>query len=89
MAARDIVVGHPIDVPSIVGDGVRYPENNTPGDARHLAVGPEHPTRRAKGDLGNASIPGFEPRALTGAGPMRGLKPALRQSRAIGNGPWK
>lgn len=84
------MVGHPIDVPSIVGPGLKYPEDNTPGDAKHLAVGPEHPTRRMKGDLGNAVIPGFESRALTGGGPTKGLKPAPRAERAMaGRGPWK
>ena len=74
MAARDTGMGYPLDVPSIIGPGIKYDESRAPGDARHLAIGPENPIRRAKGDLGNLIMPGFESRALTGPGPVKNLR---------------
>lgn len=89
MAARDIVVGHPIDVPSIKQRDLRYQENKAPGVAEYIAVEPDEPTRMAKGDLGERALGVTPPRALTGAGPYRNLRPAAKRDRAGGTGPWK
>jgi hypothetical protein len=52
----------PYDVPRIERKGLAYRENAAPGNAEHLNVPPEDPSRRAKGDLGNQTIPNFTPR---------------------------
>ena len=56
--------GHPIDEPVLIEPGVHYREADTPGSAKHLvdALPPEHPLRRAKGDLGFENIPHHSPR---------------------------
>lgn len=89
MAARDIVVGHPIDVPSIERRDLRYRENKAPGVAEYIAVEPDEPMRMAKGDLGERVFGVTPPRALTKGGPWKGLRPAVSPERASGRGPWK
>ena len=65
----------PLDVPHIEGPGVMHRESNAPGNDSHIYVGPEHPIRKAKGDLGLETIKGFEPRSLTHKGsPFKNMK---------------
>jgi len=73
--ARYNAYTYPLDVPAIEEQGLHYRENNSPGDAKHLAEEPEAPRRKAKGDLGWRTAPGFEPRPLSRAGtPFKNLK---------------
>lgn len=49
--------------------GLKYREAETPGVASQLALPPDSPVRKAKGDLGDASR--AAPRPLTGRVPFK------------------
>ena len=54
--------GFPFDVPRVTRKGVVYKESSAPGNGDALHLPPEDPIRRAKGDLGNLTIPNFASR---------------------------
>jgi hypothetical protein len=58
-------VGIPTDEPKILRPGVMLKESDFHGNAKHLALPPEHPERANKGDLGLNIIPGLESKPLS------------------------
>ena len=68
MAKNNTQVGHPIDTPISIRPGVVYRESDYHGNAKHLALPPEHPERSEKGDFGLESIQDFESRPLSHTG---------------------
>ena len=67
-------VGIPIDEPVILRPGVTHKEEDYSGNAKHLAIPPEHPERADKGDLGLTVIPNFDSKPLSHSGKPYKLK---------------
>ena len=73
--ANAIIAGHPIDEPVRLRPGVTHREADFHGNAKHMAIPPEHPERAKKGDLGLSVIADFASRALSHVGlPFKNLR---------------
>jgi hypothetical protein len=68
-------VGIPVDTPIVERPGVMHREADYHGNAKWLALPPEHPERADKGDLGEVVIPGLETKPLSHPGLPFELKP--------------
>lgn len=68
MAKNNTQVGHPIDQPVLLRDGVMHREADYHGNAKHYGLPPEHPERAKKGDLGMEDIQDFDSRPLSHTG---------------------
>ena len=73
--AKNVFYSFPVDVPAIEGPGFMHREADSPGQAKWLAVGPEHPRRANKGDLPMTQIADFDPQPLSHVGaPWKNLR---------------
>jgi hypothetical protein len=68
MAKSTFFASAPYDTPILIRPGVMHREASMHGNGHWYSLPPEHPERRAKGDLGSQHIPDFEPRPLTHSG---------------------
>jgi hypothetical protein len=75
MAKNPMNAGIPTDTPITIRPGVTHREADYHGNAKWLALPPEHPERSDKGDLGETVIPGLETKPLTHPGLPFELKP--------------
>lgn len=75
MAKNLMNAGIPLDTPILLRPGVMHREADYHGNAKHLALPPEHPERADKGDLGETVIPGLETKPLSHPGLPFELKP--------------
>jgi len=77
MAKNLMNAGIPTDEPILLRPGVAHREADYHGNAKFYALPPEAPERADKGDFGEMSIPGLEPRPLTHNGLPFELKPKV------------